>query len=132
MNRVIMFQFSWQCNAAHECIPTFLYSSHSSSSSAAFSIFGVAHRIFNPHVLRYCASSIFICFSFKYSVFSYNITPPQFGSSYLSVSTHIHVLITILHLLQFPVLEHGRLHLGSCRASVLKILIKIAISHGPN
>ena len=31
-----------------------------------------------------------------------------------------------------PVLEHGRLHLGSCRASVLKILIKIAISHGPN
>ena len=29
-----------------------------------------------------------------------------------------------------PVLQHGRLHLGSCRASVLKILIKIAISHG--
>ena len=31
-----------------------------------------------------------------------------------------------------PVLEYGRLHVGSGRASVLNIMIKIAISHGPN
>ena len=31
-----------------------------------------------------------------------------------------------------PVLEHGRLHFGSGRASVLKIMIKIAISDGPH
>ena len=31
-----------------------------------------------------------------------------------------------------PVLEHGRLHVGSGRASVLNIMIKIAISHGPH
>ena len=31
------------------------------------------------------------------------------------------------------VLEHGRLHVGSGRASVLNIvIISIAISHGPN
>ncbi len=30
-----------------------------------------------------------------------------------------------------PVLEHGQLHFGSGRVSVLKIMIKIAISHGP-
>ena len=31
-----------------------------------------------------------------------------------------------------PVLEHSKLHLGSDRVSVLKIMIKIAISHGPH
>ena len=31
-----------------------------------------------------------------------------------------------------PVLEHGVLHFGSVRLSVLKIMIKIAISHGPH
>ena len=31
-----------------------------------------------------------------------------------------------------PVLEHGQLHFGSGRVSVLKIIIKIAISHGPH
>ncbi len=30
-----------------------------------------------------------------------------------------------------PVLEHDKLHFGSGRVSVLKIMIKIAISHGP-
>ena len=31
-----------------------------------------------------------------------------------------------------PVLEHGRQHVGSGRASVLNIMIEIAFSHGPN
>ena len=31
-----------------------------------------------------------------------------------------------------PVLEHDRLHFGSGRVSVLKIMIEIAISHGPH
>ena len=31
-----------------------------------------------------------------------------------------------------PVLEHGRLHFGSGRFSVLKFMIKIAISHRPH
>ena len=39
-----------------------------------------------------------LCFFYRYSfflhVFSYNITPPQLWSSYLSVSTHFHLLIT--------------------------------------
>ena len=39
------------------------------SSSSAFCLFGVsgsAHRVFNLHVLRSCASSIFTCFFFYY------------------------------------------------------------------
>ena len=31
-----------------------------------------------------------------------------------------------------PVLEHAKIHVGSGRVSVLKIMIKIAISHGPH
>ena len=31
-----------------------------------------------------------------------------------------------------PVLEHGKLHVGRGRFSVLKIMIKIAISQGPH
>ena len=30
-----------------------------------------------------------------------------------------------------PVLKHGKLHFGSGHVSVLKIMIKFAISHGP-
>ena len=32
----------------------------------------------------------------------------------------------------FPVLEHGKLHFGSGCGAELKIMIKIAISHGPH
>ena len=38
--------------------------------------------------------SFFYLYLFLLHVFSYNITPPQFRSTYLSVSTHFHVLIT--------------------------------------
>ena len=31
-----------------------------------------------------------------------------------------------------PVLDHGKLHVGIGRFSVLKLMIKIAISHGPH
>ena len=48
---------------------------------------GSAHPVFNLHVLRSCATSI----SFLLHVFSYNITPLQFRSSYLSVSTLFHI-----------------------------------------
>ena len=43
-----------------------------------------------------CSStfSLFGVYAFLLRIFSYNITPPQFWSSYLSVSTHFHVLIT--------------------------------------
>ena len=54
-----------------------------------FPYLGSAHPVFNLHVLRSCASSIFTSFSFV--SFSYNITPPQFPSSYLLVSTHFHL-----------------------------------------
>ena len=53
-----------------------------------FPYLGSAHLVFNLHVLRSCACSIFTCFSFM----SFLIT--SFRSSYLSVSTHFHVLIT--------------------------------------
>ena len=39
-------------------------------------------------------SGLVFLLSFILHVFSYNITPPQHQSSYLSVSTHFHVLIT--------------------------------------
>ena len=58
-----------------------------SSFSTWFSIFylGSAHHVFK---------CFFSLYSFLLHVFSYNITPPQFRSSYRSVSTHFHVLIT--------------------------------------
>ena len=63
-----------------------------SSSSSAFSLFGVGASSFQS------PRSLVLCFSYLYffllHVFSYNITPPQFWSSYLSMSTHFHVLIT--------------------------------------
>ena len=55
-----------------------------SSSCSAFSLFGVGHRVFNLHVL-YLYSFFFMS--------SYNITAPQFRSSYLSVSTHFHLVV---------------------------------------
>ena len=48
-----------------------------------------AHRIFKLHVIRSCASLLLLLFLIR--VFSYNITPTQFRSSHLSVSTHFHV-----------------------------------------
>ena len=61
----------------------------SSSSSSAFSLFGVGASSFQS------PRSPVLCFFSRYSclihVFSYNITPPQFRSSYLSVSYHFHV-----------------------------------------
>ena len=59
-----------------------------------FPFLGSAHKVFNLHsppspVLR------FIClYFFLIHVFTYNITRLQFRSSYLSVSTHFHLLIT--------------------------------------
>ena len=38
-------------------------------------------RIFNLHILRPCASSIFTLYSFLRHMFSYNIPPPQFRRS---------------------------------------------------
>ena len=82
-----------------------------SSFSMWFSIFylGSAHHVFILHVVQYLLSgvgasrlhsphgSVFKCFfslsSFLLHVFSYNITPPHFRSSYLSLSTHFHLLI---------------------------------------
>ena len=59
------------------------------SSSLAFSLFGVVTSSFHS------PRSPVLCFLFLYlfllHVFSYNTTPPQFRSSYLSVSTDFHV-----------------------------------------
>ena len=54
-----------------------------------FPYLGSVHRVFD--LLRFL-----YLYSFLLHVFSYNITPPQFRSSYLSVSTyfHLNVLIT--------------------------------------
>ena len=57
-----------------------------------FPYLGSAHRIFTPRSPVLCFY-VYSILSFVH-VFSYNITPPQFRSSYLSVSTHFHVLIT--------------------------------------
>ena len=63
-----------------------------SSSSSAFSLIGVGTSRFQS------ARSPVLCFFYLYlfllHVFSYNITPPHFRSSYLSLSTHFHVRIT--------------------------------------
>ena len=62
------------------------------SSSSSFSLFGVGTT--NFHSPRSPLLCLFSRYSGLLRVFSYNITPPQFRSSYLSVSTHFHVLIT--------------------------------------
>ena len=51
----------------------------------------------SAHSFQFPRSPVFYFFYlhlFLLHVFSRNITPPQFRSSYLSVSTHFHVLIT--------------------------------------
>ena len=53
-----------------------------------FLYLGSAHRVFNFHILRCCASSMFAPFSLL-RVFSCNITPPQYC---ISVLTHVHIL----------------------------------------
>ena len=53
-----------QPNATLRCGVVAQWVGQSSSSSSVFSIFGVADRVFNLHVLRSCASSIFTLFSF--------------------------------------------------------------------
>ena len=50
-----------------------------------FPYLGSAYLVFNLHVLRSCLYFVLP------HVFLYNITPPQFRSSYLSVSTHFHL-----------------------------------------
>ena len=64
-----------------------------SSSPLAFSLLGSAHQVFDLHVLRSCASSL--CTPVSFTSFCITIAPPQFWSSYLSMSTHVHLLITI-------------------------------------
>ena len=62
------------------------------SFSPAFSLFGIGASNFqSPCSPVLC---FFHLYSFLLDVFSYNITPPQFRSSYLLVSTHFHFLIT--------------------------------------
>ena len=53
-----------------------------------FPYLGSMHQVVNLHFLRSCASSILLLLL---HVFSYNITPPQFLSSCLSVPTHFHL-----------------------------------------
>ena len=64
----------------------------SSDMLFGFSLFGVGTSSFqSPRSPVLCFFYLYSCLSF---VSFYNITPPQFQSSYLSVSTHVHVLIT--------------------------------------
>ena len=59
------------------------------SSSSAFSLFRVGASSFqSPSSPVFC---FFYLYLFLLHVFSYNITPPQFRSSYLLVSTHFHL-----------------------------------------
>ena len=58
-------------------------------SSSAFSLFGVGESSFqSPRSPVLCAFYVYLLL---HHVFSYNITPPQFHSSYLSVSNHFHL-----------------------------------------
>ena len=59
------------------------------SSFSALPYLGSAHRVFNLRVLRSCASSL--CTP---RVFLFNLSPPQFSFSSLSVSTDFYVIIT--------------------------------------
>ena len=62
------------------------------SSSSAFSLFGVGASSFqSPRSPVLC---FFYLYSFLLHIVSYNNAPPQLRSSYISVSTHFHVLIT--------------------------------------
>ena len=75
-------------------------------SISTFPYLGLAHRVFNLHFCLFGVgassfqsphSPVLCCFYlylFLLCVFSYNITPPQFRSSYLSVSTLFHAVIT--------------------------------------
>ena len=61
------------------------------SSSSDVALFQVGGSSFlSPRSPVLC----FFYLNFLLHVISYNITPPQFRSSYLSVSTHFHLLIT--------------------------------------
>ena len=60
-----------------------------------------------------------LCFSLLLHVFSYNITPPQFLFSYLSVSTHFH-MFSLLHRLQ-SFSPHGLTILVSLEGAMVRI-----------
>ena len=58
-----------------------------------FCIFPIWGRCIDFSISTFSGLVLLISFLFLH-VFSYNITPPQFRSSYLSMSTYFHVLIT--------------------------------------
>ena len=75
----------------NKCAVLVLLSTTTSYTSAC-SLFAIgASRFQSPRSPVMC---FFYLHSFIRHVISHNVTPPEFRSSYLSVSTHFHVLIT--------------------------------------
>ena len=89
------------------------------SSYLAFSLFGVGASSFqSPCSPVLCFFSLY---SFLLHVVSYNISPPQFRSSSLLVSTHFHVLNTVYGcVVSFDVSQRCHLSVVVSHATYLK------------